>query len=52
MLFTVPPPLPKPQVADPTGGERMGRVHFSTRKWAAQHDLGDPIDVKWFNAHK
>lgn len=25
---------------------------FSTRKFAAQHGLGDPVAVTWFNSHK
>ena len=41
-----------PQVADPSGGQMMGRANFSTRKFAAKHTLGDLIDVTWFNAHK
>lgn len=40
------------EVADPSGGERSRRAHFSSKKLAVAHGLGDPVDVKWFNAHK
>jgi len=43
---------PPPQVEDPSFGEVMKRAHFSTRKFAAQHNLGDPVAVAWFNSHK
>ena len=40
------------QVADPSGGKQMGRANFNTRKFAAQHGLGDPVALTWFNSHK
>lgn len=40
------------QVIDPSGGEVSGRAHFNTKKFAAAHNLGDPMAVTWFNSHK
>eukprot|EP00887_Chlorella_sp_A99_P001498 scaffold8.g1498.t1 len=34
------------EVADPSGGERSRRAHFSSKKLAVAHGLGDPVDVK------
>lgn len=37
---------------DPTKGEKMGRAHFSTRAFAKQHGLGDPVAACYFLSHK
>ena len=51
LLFQQPSQEPL-QVADPSGGKAMGRAHFSTKKFAHHHSLGDPVCVAWFLSHK
>lgn len=40
------------QADDPSAGKASGRGKFSTRDFAAKHNLGDPVAVAWFNSHK
>lgn len=40
------------QAADPSEGKVMGRAHFSTKKFASHHGLGDPVSAAWFLSHK
>lgn len=51
MLFKQPNQEPM-QVQDPSGGDHMGRKLFHTRRFAEEHNLGNPVAATFFLSHK